>query len=135
VPDTVLNDKFPCRTDEPAGLPGHHVPDVPDHRDLCKVDICIVELFCDEVGDPGGAHLLVTIRQAVDLLVRDLAGLADVVVDDECVFLFEALCRKEVLLAGAEIGEDLEGIVVRHLRHGERFELADKDRADGNTLP
>jgi len=51
------------------------------------------------------------------------------------IFFLQALCRKEVLLAGAEIGEDLEGIVVRHLRHGERFELADKNGPDGNTLP
>jgi len=128
VPDAVLDDHVAYHPHEAAGLPCHHIPDIADDRKLGKIGICRIHRFCNQVRHTGSTHFAVTTGEAVHLPVLARAGLADMVVDDQNLVLRKTALKKEVLLPCTKVGEDLKRRVGRHLRHGERFQLPDKNR-------
>ncbi|OQC71405.1 MAG: hypothetical protein BWX50_00438 [Euryarchaeota archaeon ADurb.Bin009] len=129
----VLND-LARRTDQSTVLAGHHVADVPDDGKLRKVGVCRIDRPRHHVGDARGAHPGDAEVKAVHLGIGRAAGLADVVVDDQDAIRREAVLLKKGLLAGPEVGEDLQGVVIRDVAHRHRLELADEDGSGGYTF-
>jgi hypothetical protein len=130
----AVPDDLACRADQPAVLPGHHVPDVPDDGEFGEVDGCRVDCLRDQVRDSGGAHPGDAVIEAVHLGVGRAAGLADVVVEDQNFVAGEAVVFKEVLLPGAEVGEEFQRTILRDMAHRHRLELADEDGVDSHAL-